>query len=85
MYVCHVQMSHVNMGETPRGLLSLQPGPGWSRPWHWSFPLPPWPLPSLLPYLHIALQSIGPVFNSFLKGHYGILRSQLCKKRTSGL
>ena len=48
MYVCHVQISHVNMGETPRGLPSLQPGPGWSHPWHWSLLLPPWTLLSYL-------------------------------------
>ena len=48
MYACHVQMCHLNTGETPQGLPSLQLGPGWSLPWHWSFLLPPWPLLSYL-------------------------------------
>lgn len=51
-------------------------------PWHWPYLLPT-PAPAFLPYLYITLQPIGPLFNSFLKGHHGILRPQLWKKRTS--
>ena len=82
MYVCYLQMYQVNKGETSQGLPSLQLGPGWSHPLVFS---PPTLVPSFLPYLYITLQSMGPIFNSLLKGHYGILRPQLWKKRTSGL
>ena len=74
-------MCQENKGETPRAcpLYSL----GQAGVIHWSFLLTL--VPSFLPYLYITLQSMGPIFNSFLKGHYGILRPQLWKKKTSGL
>ena len=82
MYVCYLQMYQVNKGETSQGLPSLQLGPGWSHPLVFS---PPTLVPSFLPNMYITLQSIGPMFNSLLKGHDGILRPQLWKKRTLGL
>lgn len=82
MRVCYVHMWHMNTGETPQGLPSLQLGQAGRLTWHWLYLLP---TPTLLPTLSICGTPVQrPHFQQLSQRTSWYSQAPAVEKRTLG-